>query len=105
MTKLVRPTTLFTSITKSHLMAFNHTWQCHWASIQILNKIVTECIFATSKTHLKWLDKNEKCYDHRMQALKYIITVKLYSRTRYNNRAAKIGNISSSKKVKKFLSK
>lgn len=52
-TKLVRPTTLFTSITKSQLMAFNRTWQYHWASTQILNQIVTECIFATNKTHPK----------------------------------------------------
>jgi len=66
---------------------------------------VTECINATNKTHPKWLDKNEKCYDHRIQALRYVITIKLYSRTRYNNCAAKTGSISSHIKIKKFLSK
>lgn len=104
-TKLVRPTTLFTNIMKLQLLTFNRTWQYHWASTQILEKIMTECIYATNKTYPKWLDKNEECYDHRIQTLKYMITVKLYSRTRYNNRAAKISNISSHRKVKKFLSK
>jgi len=104
-TKLVRPTTLFTNITITQLMAFNCTWKYYWASTQILEKIVTECINATNKTHPKWLDKNEKCYDHRIQALRYMITIKLYSRTRYNNRAAKTASISSHKKIKKFLNK
>lgn len=103
-TKLVRPTTLYTNITKTQLMAFNHTQQHYWASTKILEKIVTECVHATNKIHPKWLDKNEACYDHRMQALKYMIRVKLYSRTRYNNRAAKTTkNIPSKKKVKRFL--
>ncbi|XP_070171046.1 uncharacterized protein [Polyergus mexicanus] len=101
-TKLVRPITSFINITKTQLIAFNRTWQYHWASKQILNKIVTECIY---KTHPQWLDKNGKCYDHRIQTLKYMITIKLYSRTRYNNRAAKTANIPSCKKVKKFLNK
>lgn len=104
-TKLVRPTTLFTNITKIQLMAFNRTWRHHWASKQILNKILTECIYATNEAHPQWLNKNEKCYDHRIQTLKYMINVKLYSRTRYNNCAAKIGNTSSRKKVKRFLNK
>jgi len=65
MTKLVRPTTLFTNTMKLQLLAFNRTWQYHWASTQILEKIMTECIYATSKTYPKWLDKNEECYDHR----------------------------------------
>jgi len=104
-TKLVRPTTLYTNITKTQLMAFNRTWQYHWASTKILEKIVTECGHATNKIHPEWLNENEACYDHRMQALKYMITVKLYSRTRYNNRAAKTTNISSKKKVKRFLNK
>jgi len=104
-TKLVRPTTLFTNITKTQLMAFNCTWKYYWASTQILEKIVTECINATNKTHPKWLDKNEKCYDHRIQALRYMITIKLYSCTRYNNRDAKTTSISSHRKINKFLNK
>lgn len=104
-TKLVRPTIIFTNITKTQLMAFNHTWKYHWASTQILDKIVTECIYATNKTHPEWLDKNEKCYDHRIQTLKYMISIKLYSRTRYNNRTAKTASIRSHRKVKKFLNK
>jgi len=66
---------------------------------------VIECINATNKTHPKWLDKYEKCYDHRIQALRYMITIKLYSRTRYNNRTAKTASTSSHRKVKEFLNK
>jgi hypothetical protein len=66
---------------------------------------VTECINATNKTHPEWLDTNEKCYDHRLQVLKYMISIKLYSRTRYNNRAAKTDSIPSYRKLKKFKNK
>jgi len=34
-----------------------------------------------------------------------MITIKLYFRTRYNNRAAKTASTSSHRKVKKFLKK
>jgi len=50
-TKLVRPTIVFTNIVKTQLMAFNHTWQYHWASTHILKNIVTECVYATNKIH------------------------------------------------------
>jgi len=39
-----------------------------------------------------------------MQALKYMIIVKLYSRTRYNNRAEKRNNILN-RKMKNILNK
>lgn len=88
-TKLIRPTTLFTNIVKIQLKTFSRTWQCYWASSQVLDNIVKECIHATNKIHNGWFDKNDACYDHRIQALKYMITVKIYSCTKYNNRAEK----------------
>jgi len=102
-TKLVRPTIVFTNIVKTQLMAFNHTWQYHWASTHILKNIVTECVYATNKIHAEWLDINHMCFNHRMQALKYMIIVKLYSRTRYN-RAEKRNNILN-RKMKNILNK
>lgn len=39
-TKLIRPTTLFTNIVKIQLMTFSRTWQCYWASSQVLDNIV-----------------------------------------------------------------
>lgn len=103
-TKLVRPTIVFINIIKTQLMTFNRTWQYHWASTHILKNIVTECVNATNRTHAEWLDMNHKCYNHRMQALQYMITVKLYSRTRYNNRAEKRSN-TSHRKMKNILNK
>lgn len=88
-TKLVRPTNLFTKVIQTQLMAFSRVWQYYWASKQILEKITNECINATNEKHCGWLDKNNACYNHRLQALRYMIKVKLYSRTRYNNRAIK----------------
>jgi len=104
-TKLIRPTTLFTNISKTQLTVFNRTWQYYWASTQILEKIMTECIYATNKIQPEWLDKHNKCYKHRINTLKYMIIIKLYSRTRYNNRAAKTSNKSCHKKMGKFLNK
>lgn len=69
-------------------MTFNRIWQNYWASRKILDKIVNECVNAVNEIHSGWFDINDKCYNHRMQALKYMITVQIYSRTRYNNRTA-----------------
>lgn len=38
-TKLTRLTSLFINKIKTQLMSFNRTWQYHWASMQILEKI------------------------------------------------------------------
>ncbi|XP_025154427.1 uncharacterized protein LOC112588483 [Harpegnathos saltator] len=70
-TKLVRPTNLFINIIKTQLMAFNHSWQHHWASTQLLEKMINEGIHATNKMHAEWFDIHKKCYNHRMQALKF----------------------------------
>lgn len=50
-TKLARPTSFFINIIKTQLMSFNRTWQCHWASTQILEKITNEGMYATNKMH------------------------------------------------------
>ena len=97
-TKLIRPTDVFTKVIETQLMAFNHTWQYYWASKKILDKITNECISVINKKHSEWFDKNNACYNHRLQALKYMIRIKLYSRTRYNNRAIKKGNIKTKHK-------
>lgn len=103
-TKLIRPTTLFTNVIETQLMAFNRVWQHYWASTQILDKISNECVNVTNKKYPEWFDKNNNaCYDHRLQALKFMISVKLYSRTRYNNRIEK-SNIPR-KKLKNFQNK
>lgn len=88
-TKLSRPTSLFIDVIKTQLMSFNRTWQQHWTSTQVLEKIANEGKHATNKMHAGWFDTNDKCYNHRMQALKFLMRVKIYSRTRYNNHAAK----------------
>lgn len=106
-TKLTRPTIAFTNVIKTQLMTFNRIWQNYWASRKILDKIVNECVNAVNEIHSGWFDINDKYYNHRMQALKYMITVKIYSRTRYNNRTAtrmkvphrKMKNILNKRKV------
>lgn len=103
-TKLVRPTSRFNEIIKTQLMAFNSIWQRHWSSTQILQKIVNEGMYATNKMYAGWFDTNEKCYNHRMQALKFLMTVKIYSRTRYNNGAAKAIN-TANRKLKNLSNK
>jgi len=103
-TKLIRPTTLFTKVIETQLMAFNRVWQHYWASTQILDKISNECINLTNEIHSEWLDKSNTCYNHRLQALKFMISVKLYSRTRYNNRVEK-SSIIFNRKVKNLQNK
>jgi len=63
-----------------------------------------ECVHVTNKNHTGWLDINHKCYNHRMEALKYTITVKIYFRTRYNNCAEKRSN-TLNRKLKNILNK
>jgi len=89
---------------KTQLMSFNRSWQGHWASTQVLEKITNEGMYATNKMHTGWFDRNDKCYNHRMQALKFLMTVKIYFRTRYNNHAAKAANIFN-RKIKKLTNK
>lgn len=83
-TKLMRPTINFKNVIKAQLMAFNRTWQKYWA-FNIRKNIVTECVNAKKNSSWIWFDITHKCYNHRMYVLKYMITIKLYFRTRYNN--------------------
>lgn len=100
-TKLVRPTSYFTNIMRIQLLAFNKIWQHYWASTHILH-IVMRCMEETNKIHATWFDINDECYNHRVQALRYMITEKIYSRTRYNNRAERKTG-APRRKVKNFL--
>jgi len=43
-------------------------------------------------------DENDPYYKHRLKALQYLIGVKIYSRTRYNNHAEKRASASWMKK-------
>lgn len=103
-TKLVRPTRLFTDVIKTQLMSFNRTWQHHWASTQVLEKITNEAMHATKKMHAGWFNTNNICYTHRMQAAKFLMMVKIHSRTRYNNHAAKTVN-TFKRKIKNLSNK
>lgn len=103
-TKLIRPTNYFINIMRIQLLVFNKTWQHYWTSTQILDKIVAECIEETNKIHATWFDINDVCYNHRVQTLRYMIIVKIYSRTRYNNRAGKKTS-APLRKVKNFSNK
>jgi len=106
-TKLVRPTTLFAKIVEIQLQTFNCIWQHHWASTAISQKITKECINVTNNMHSGWLDENDPCYKHRLEALQYLIRVKIYSRTRYNNRAEKRASAPwmKNRKMKNLLNK
>ncbi|KAL6423073.1 hypothetical protein ACFW04_010507 [Cataglyphis niger] len=103
-TKLTRPTSLFIDIIKTQLMSFNRTWQHHWASSQVLENIAKESMYATNKMHAGWFDISDKCYNHHVQALKFLLIVKIYSRTRYNNRAVKTVSVFN-RKVKNLSNK
>ena len=52
----------------------------------------------------EWFQENNSCYKHRLKALQFLIRVKLYSRTRYNNRAENTDK-PSRKKMQKLLNK
>lgn len=84
-TKLMRPTINFKNVIKAQLMAFNRTWQKHWAFINIRKNIVTECVNAKKNSSWIWFDIIHKCYNHQMYALKYDYYKIVLSYTRYNN--------------------
>jgi len=60
--------------------------------LEVIDSDDSPCIHASNKIHAEWFDVNHECYNHRIQTLKYMITVKIYSRTKYNNRIEKRSN-------------
>ncbi|XP_011884001.1 PREDICTED: uncharacterized protein LOC105571140, partial [Vollenhovia emeryi] len=59
-TKLVRPTNLFTNVIKTQLISFNRTWQHHWASTQVLEKIMMVFQYKRKTDQATWTETNLK---------------------------------------------
>jgi hypothetical protein len=103
-TKLIRPTTLFAKVIEIQLHAIDSNWERYWASTTVLQNITKKCINVTNNTYSEWFHEDNSCYKHRLEAVQFLIRVKLYSRTRYNNRAQKTEK-ASRKKIQKLLNK
>lgn len=84
-TKLKRPTALFEKIVHIQLRTFNRCWSHHWKSETVLHDITFEMRRVTTAMFPDWFDETDPCMQHRLYALNFLMKVKLYSRTRYNN--------------------
>jgi len=101
--KLKRPTSLFEKIVGLQLRTFNDSWSHHWESNTVLQDIAREMRSATNAVFPDWFNGTDSCKQHRLNALDFLTKVKLYSRTRYNNRAAKTSScIKNKSKNRKF---
>lgn len=89
-TKLTRPTDQFTGIVDVQLRAFTNVWAEHWPSNALMENMARELTVATNSAYPDWFQADGPCFDHRIAALKYLIRVKVYARTRSNNQAARI---------------
>lgn len=99
--KLKRPTSLFEKIVGLQLRTFNDSWSYHWKS-NMLQDIVREMRSVTNAVFPDWLDGTGSCKQYRFYALDFLTKVKLYSRTRCNNRATKAASRNNKSKNRKF---
>lgn len=86
-TWLSRPTEKFESIVGVQLEAFGRLWKKHWVSNGILNNLGSEIIKETTQVHSDWFHEHHECREHRVELLHFMIKVKLFAQTKFNNRA------------------
>lgn len=85
-TWLSRPTEKFLHIVGAQLEAFATLWKKHWAFNGILHNLGTEIMKATAQLCPDWFDENHECRKHRVEMLHFMIKVKLFAQTKFNNR-------------------
>lgn len=96
-TKLKRPTEIFASIVETQLNAYQEVVDKYWHCQGILKKIVDSDKETTKLFYPTWFNDDHPCKEHRLEFLKFLINVKLYAQTKYNNAAAKKSKHHSSK--------
>lgn len=84
-TKLTRPTQLFTTIIYEQLKIFDDIWENYWTSQNLMKDLTREAEIRLNQAIPSWLDKTNSCYDHRLHALEFMFRVKLFAKTRQRN--------------------
>ena len=86
---LSRPTENFADIMFTQLHAYDtHYLQC-WAEKDILEKLLQFGIQETNINFPEYFNKKNKCYHHKLEALKFLFKVKIFAQTNKNNKNRK----------------
>ena len=95
--KLKRPTEKFSQIVGAQLKAYYRLWKKHWPAKGVLRRLVIDIMQSTASAYPEWYDADHPCKEHRLQHLQFLIKVKLFAQTKYNNREAQLCSIARSK--------
>ena len=87
--KLKRPTERFAQIVGAQLRAYYKLWKKHWSAQGVLQKLVDDITISTGSTYPERYDENHPCKEHRLHHLQFLIKIKLFAQTKYNNREAR----------------
>ena len=96
-TKLKRPTEKFSQIVGAQLKAYYRLCEKHCPAEGLLRKLVIDIMRSTASAYPEWYDADHPCKEHRLQQLQFLIEVKLFAQTKYNNREAQSCSIARSK--------
>ena len=84
--KLTRSTNQFTKNVHHQLKSFEDSWEKYWVSDNMLQRLFKEAEKETEKHFPEWFKVEGACYDeHRLNALKLMLRVKIYAKTRVRN--------------------
>ncbi|XP_068991131.1 uncharacterized protein [Neodiprion pinetum] len=97
---LSRPTDKFESIVRSQLEAFYRLWKTHWACEGLLINLIDDIITDTARLYPDWFHEGDECLQHRIELLRFMVKVKVFAQTTFNNRA-----VGSSRTIHKLNSK
>lgn len=102
---LTRPTDIFTRIVHCQLEAFDAHHDSVWHLRKLGENLLDIAEKHTSSLFKDWFDKNDKCYEHRIKALQFLLRVKIYAKTKEHNHnsrhAAKKNVLTANPKLRK----
>ena len=86
-TWLSRPTDYFANVIFTQLQAFSQHHKQYWSSKKLLGNLLEVGKSATNSKFQDYFDRDHECYEHRIDALKFLYRVKIYAKTAQNNKA------------------
>ena len=100
-TWLSRPTDNFANVIYCQLQAFSLHHKKYWASKKILADLVELGKRATNDNVPDYFAANHNCYQHRVDALKFLYRVKIYAKTAQNNKTRRQAAVRKNSNVSK----
>lgn len=86
---LKRPTEDFKRVVSVQLDALARYIDEIWHKKNLLCNLIQRVEIYTNEFLPGWFDKQSECYEHKINAMEYLMRVKIYDRTRNNNQKVK----------------